>query len=427
MTHDVLEPIPVEYNSNIIHLIEGYAKAQKTIQEVEAAKQELKQSLERNLEQCQLVVDDCLQRESQYQAEVKRLEFLLFRNRRRGPEAVALAKTDSFVDSSNFESGGLLSRFNGEFGKASIDGPTWSPSVWIAEQRANIQAKESHQDDADGRGRHPERFPTPKILDDDNDFLMSEKFRGLDVTAGASNVPSRAARRNPHTNVFITTPPRERQAYRRGEMLESEPVGIEVRELCSQYPFVTLGGRHQPNPAAHPSTETASFHKQDQLSLSFKVGDNCDSFLDHRFEGQEGFNLGDYGQTSRPERSRSGSAAPEMRQHYTSSFNGLASGSTPGDERGRSREINNLTIRHLSDDASVIAQSPASRRGQKSQASDQESYRKFNSSPSSYSHSRNSSIAGQETPRRTKKRDNDARIAATIALANALGGTNQNK
>lgn len=77
MTRGVLEPIPVEYNSYILHLIEGFAKARENVRKAEGAYQELKQSLEQNLDQFRLVVNDWLKRESQYQAEVKRLEVLL--------------------------------------------------------------------------------------------------------------------------------------------------------------------------------------------------------------------------------------------------------------------------------------------------------------------------------------------------------------
>lgn len=77
MTHGVLEPIPIEYNSYVLHLVEGFARAQEDIREAERACQAAKQSLERNFEQFRLVADDWLERESQYRAEVKRLEVFL--------------------------------------------------------------------------------------------------------------------------------------------------------------------------------------------------------------------------------------------------------------------------------------------------------------------------------------------------------------
>lgn len=77
MTRGVLEPVPIEYNPYVLHLVEGFARAQEDIREAEKACQAAKQSLERNLEQFRLVADDWLERESQYRAEVKRLEVLL--------------------------------------------------------------------------------------------------------------------------------------------------------------------------------------------------------------------------------------------------------------------------------------------------------------------------------------------------------------
>jgi hypothetical protein len=77
MTRGGQEPIPLEYNSHVVHLVEGFANAREKIRKLEMASQEAKQTLEQNLEQFRLVADDWLERESQYRAEVKRLEVLL--------------------------------------------------------------------------------------------------------------------------------------------------------------------------------------------------------------------------------------------------------------------------------------------------------------------------------------------------------------
>ncbi len=87
MTHGALEPIPIQYNSYVLHLVEGFAVAQENIRKAEAAYREAKQSLEHNLEQFRLVADDWLERESQYRAEVKRLEVLLVSREYRNPSA----------------------------------------------------------------------------------------------------------------------------------------------------------------------------------------------------------------------------------------------------------------------------------------------------------------------------------------------------
>lgn len=77
MTRGSVEPIPVEYNSYVIHLVEGYASAQEEIRKMKVNCEEMKLSLERNFEQFRLVADEWFEREAQYRAEVKRLEVLL--------------------------------------------------------------------------------------------------------------------------------------------------------------------------------------------------------------------------------------------------------------------------------------------------------------------------------------------------------------
>ena len=137
MQRGLLEPIPVKYNSYISHLIEGFSSAQVRIRKEETAHRETKQSLEQNLEQFRQTANYWLERESQYRAEVKRLEVLLSKCSGSGLEAVALARTNSMVDSSGSEGAGLLSRLNAP-GESHSNGPFESkrppglphPSLW---------------------------------------------------------------------------------------------------------------------------------------------------------------------------------------------------------------------------------------------------------------------------------------------------------
>lgn len=98
MTHGILKPIPIEYNSYVLHLIEGFANSQERIQVAEAARTEAKHSLEHHLEHFQSMADEWLEREGQYKSEIKRLEVLLSRTSRDGLEAVTIARTNSVVD-----------------------------------------------------------------------------------------------------------------------------------------------------------------------------------------------------------------------------------------------------------------------------------------------------------------------------------------
>ncbi|KAI1414234.1 hypothetical protein F5Y13DRAFT_188332 [Hypoxylon sp. FL1857] len=98
MTQGVLHPIPVQYNSYILHLIEGFAKAQERIRELDDARSEAKYALDYHLHHFKSIADEWIEREDQYKAEIKRLEVLLSRTSRDGLEAVTLARTNSVVD-----------------------------------------------------------------------------------------------------------------------------------------------------------------------------------------------------------------------------------------------------------------------------------------------------------------------------------------
>ncbi|KAI1497146.1 hypothetical protein F5X99DRAFT_32131 [Biscogniauxia marginata] len=110
MTKGILSPIPVEYNTYVLHLVEGFADSREEIRTADAAYAGVKQSLEQNLEEFRLLVDDWLEREKQYKAEIKRLEVLLSRTSLEGLEAVALARTNSVVDRSGPEAKEFISR-----------------------------------------------------------------------------------------------------------------------------------------------------------------------------------------------------------------------------------------------------------------------------------------------------------------------------
>lgn len=99
-TRGITQPIPIECNSYILHLIEGFADAQERIRKVDVARTETKRSLELHLEHFKAVANEWLQREQQYKTEIKRLEVLLSRTSRDGLEAVTLARTNSVFDRS---------------------------------------------------------------------------------------------------------------------------------------------------------------------------------------------------------------------------------------------------------------------------------------------------------------------------------------
>ncbi|KAI1800574.1 hypothetical protein F4811DRAFT_564671 [Daldinia bambusicola] len=151
MTQGTLRPIPIEYNSYILHLIEGFANVQERIQTVDSAYAEARHSLEHHLEHFKSVADEWLEREGQYRAEIKRLEVLLSRTSSDGLEAVTLARTNSVVDRNGPEAKKFVSRLKR-----------------LSTQTIQDVFKE-------------ETKPVPKVLDRNRDFLMSEKIRRHDT------------------------------------------------------------------------------------------------------------------------------------------------------------------------------------------------------------------------------------------------------
>ncbi|CAJ2507988.1 Uu.00g091740.m01.CDS01 [Anthostomella pinea] len=198
MTQGILEPIPVQYNTYVLHLIEGFADSQDKIRTADAACAEAKQSLEQILEQCRLVADDWMEREKQYKAEIKRLEVLLSRTSQDGLEAVTLARTNSVVDRAGPGARHFLSRLK-RLGKNVTEGSSSSSSssaTWITDQLqpqgTTMDREYLDRDKASPDNQRP--TPLPKILDSTNDFLMSERFRRTDAVARASATDLRGRR-----------------------------------------------------------------------------------------------------------------------------------------------------------------------------------------------------------------------------------------
>ncbi|KAI0016746.1 hypothetical protein F4780DRAFT_797507 [Xylariomycetidae sp. FL0641] len=237
----VLAPLPVEYNAHVLHLIEGYAAARARVRAAEAAGREAREALELNFEHFRAVADEWVEREGQYKAEIKRLEgqfssvtfpilcrdggdqhvilvpehvsvtatlrcytnrllgatFLLSRTSQEGLEAVTLARTNSIVDRNGPQAKQFLSRLR-RLGKDQGDEKASSASsTSFVPPRSKWQWSLDPEESAyqpelarTRKGSDPEspkiKVPLPKILDSQNDFLMSEKIRRSDMAAHAS-------------------------------------------------------------------------------------------------------------------------------------------------------------------------------------------------------------------------------------------------
>ncbi|OTB14063.1 hypothetical protein K445DRAFT_24204 [Daldinia sp. EC12] len=173
MTQGTLQPIPIEYNSYILHLIEGFANVQDRIQSADSAYAEARHSLEHHLEHFKSVADEWLEREGQYKAEIKRLEVLLSRTSSDGLEAVTLARTNSIVDRSGPEAKQFVSRLKRLSTQTIQEAITYLPQDVFKD----------------------ETKPVPKVLDKNSDFLMSERIRRHDTVTRIRMNRSQSRRR----------------------------------------------------------------------------------------------------------------------------------------------------------------------------------------------------------------------------------------
>ncbi|KAI1320742.1 hypothetical protein F5Y16DRAFT_405519 [Xylariaceae sp. FL0255] len=164
MTRGLLEPIPIAHNAYVLHLVDAFVDAQRQLRELDS-------TLEQTVDEFRVLADHWAERESQYRAEVKRLEVLLSRSSHNGLEAVALARANSLVD------------------RSGRTAPPKSPKV--------------------------EKKPLlPKILDHDNDFRMSEQFRRQDAIAQRRTYPHTSE----HVDPLSAAEPIERNKAVRVEM-----------------------------------------------------------------------------------------------------------------------------------------------------------------------------------------------------------------
>ncbi|KAI3318228.1 hypothetical protein HD806DRAFT_549405 [Xylariaceae sp. AK1471] len=444
MTRGVLGPIPVEYNSYVLHLVEGFANARENIRKAENAYKEVKQSLEQNLEQFRLVADDWLERESQYRAEVKRLEVLLSKTSRDGLEAVTLARTNSVVDRSGHERSGFLSRLN-QFRNDHINDLA-SPSVRLITgqtPRTEVQA------DQVGQRRDPEQVPIPKILDNDNDFLMSEKIRQKDAVTRAYGTALRESRAywrsetlqpgmddahqdhggfGNHVEATSNVPAEGSDNYHTNLKARSS-TEIHVRDGPARNLAFHVKGAGRADNAA--TTKPSSRHIRNHPGFSFEPGDDdFSSLLDEPTEGQ---GLG----PRYPEQVPSHlayesleSLAIETRKRHADDATSLTTSSICGNQPGQPREDGSPGAYHSLGDLHTMGRSPSNKLVRTCHSSVSSRQTVMGISPSQSSHGPDSPIAssgaGQETPQRQQV-EMDARIAATRAITNTRSVTKQKK
>ncbi|KAI0904098.1 hypothetical protein F4823DRAFT_233536 [Ustulina deusta] len=466
MTHGALEPIPIQYNSYVLHLVEGFAVAQENIRKAEAAYREAKQSLEHNLEQFRLVADDWLERESQYRAEVKRLEVLLSKCSRSGLEAVALARTNSIVDRNGSEGARFLSQLN-KLRKDHANDSLSPSTLFITDQgcRAESQENQSREDSEEGIRRGLERVPTPKILDNDNDFRMSEKIRQQDAATKASTTSRegwahrRGETSQPGLNVMkryqdgfrylsadTTSVPVVASGKHQIRLGGQSPTKARVRGKVSIGLSSSKGSHHREDASIMPAISAPDIstyakdlervneaataktalprHERDHSGFSFETGDDFDPLADDPRGEESGFD------SSHPTHKRLASVATERHRRCSDDANGFITGSGPSKHQRPPRENGGSATHSSSSGHNMGFPSPPAKPIRGCRDPGYSRHTMIGGSPSQSSHSLDSPPAASATEQETSQRQQaemDARIAATLALANVLGSTNQKK
>lgn len=99
MNQSSLDPVPIQYNSCILHALEAYYHLQVQLQRKSAELELLKQRHDRDIDDFDELTKTWSMKENAYQKEVKRLEVLLSTTDG-GMEAVAMARSQSLVHGS---------------------------------------------------------------------------------------------------------------------------------------------------------------------------------------------------------------------------------------------------------------------------------------------------------------------------------------
>lgn len=99
MNQNSLDPVPIQYNSCILHALEAYYDLQVQLQRKTEELESLKKRHDRDIDDFDEMTKGWSMRENDYQQEVKRLEVLLA-NTEGGMEAVSIARSHSLVHGS---------------------------------------------------------------------------------------------------------------------------------------------------------------------------------------------------------------------------------------------------------------------------------------------------------------------------------------
>jgi hypothetical protein len=97
MNQSSIDPIPVQYNFCILHVLEAYQDLKMQLLAKEEAIESLKQSNTRDIKDFEELAGSWHEKEKDYAAEVKNLEVLLSRTAGGGLEMVSMARSNSKI------------------------------------------------------------------------------------------------------------------------------------------------------------------------------------------------------------------------------------------------------------------------------------------------------------------------------------------
>ncbi|EGY23125.1 uncharacterized protein VDAG_04563 [Verticillium dahliae VdLs.17] len=180
MTKSVSTPLPVEFDPHVRHLLEGFSGLQTSLHETQQLLEEETETKRRSLDEFTTMSIDWGKKESDYKAEIRRLELLLARAAPEGVAAVVLARSGSVVDRSLAESRRFKARI-----RDLTDGAEDDP---MPSQHAQAGADVEHGDvccpNETRLPRKPQRFASHRSiltirqdLTPDADVISSERLR----------------------------------------------------------------------------------------------------------------------------------------------------------------------------------------------------------------------------------------------------------
>ncbi|PQE13008.1 hypothetical protein CJF30_00002922 [Rutstroemia sp. NJR-2017a BBW] len=155
MTRNLMDPVPVEYNTCILHVLEAYHDLQEQLDARDREIEELRSGHTRDVQDFENLAERWMSKEKDYQKELKSLEVLLSK-KEGGMEDVSMARTQSVVHGSQraadiFEDG--LDKIKKNSLRYSSGGGS-SAADWNAEQPDKVLDKSAISGSTSHRAKH---------------------------------------------------------------------------------------------------------------------------------------------------------------------------------------------------------------------------------------------------------------------------------